>query len=179
MASASVEQLDWAVGDFIVKGLQHTTRLLSHVALSIIPEQYHPHEDETGVVIPTKLTQLFIQAAMPLSPEQAIKKLSRTDANCVCPNCGTKSKYGFSTVCIKYNTFVCNNCKSSHQAISHKCKSLTMSSWSMREILEIKTTGNDYCRRVWLGCAPPVGANGRPKEGESSMLLPVYILYIS
>lgn len=103
---------------------------------------------------------------MPLSPEQAIKQLSRLPANCVCPNCGTKSKYGFSTVCIKYSTFVCNHCKSSHQAISHRCKSLTMSSWSMAEILEIKTTGNDYCRRVWLGGAPPVGMKGRPKEGD-------------
>ena len=28
--------------------------LMFHVALSIIPEQYHPHEDETGVIIPTK-----------------------------------------------------------------------------------------------------------------------------
>ena len=115
-------------------------------------------------------------ATMPLSPEQAIKQLSRLPANCVCPNCGTKSKYGFSTVCIKYNTFVCNHCKSSHQAISHRCKSLTMSSWSMAEILEIKTTGNDHCRRVWLGGAPPVGTNGRPKEGESS--IPVLYFYI-
>ncbi|KAL7477726.1 hypothetical protein ACHAW6_003519 [Cyclotella cf. meneghiniana] len=103
---------------------------------------------------------------MPPTPEAAIKSLARLPPNCICPNCGTHSKYGFSTVCIKYLTFVCNACKSSHQAVSHRCKSLTMSTWDHGEVLQLKTHGNEYARRVWLGNAPAVGTGGRPKEGD-------------
>ncbi|KAG7356549.1 putative GTPase activating protein [Nitzschia inconspicua] len=98
--------------------------------------------------------------------EQKVRKLARLPSNCECANCGTTKKFGFSTVCIKYYTFVCNDCKSSHQAISHRCKSLTMSSWSDAEAAELQQKGNDYARRTWLQNAPPVGAGGRPKEGD-------------
>ncbi|KAL7470049.1 hypothetical protein ACHAXS_010293 [Conticribra weissflogii] len=103
---------------------------------------------------------------MAISPEAAIKKLARSPPNLTCPNCGTYSKYGFTTICIKYHTFVCNACKSSHQAVSHRCKSLTMSSWDHGEVLALQTKGNDYARRVWLAYAPEVGAGGRPREGD-------------
>src|SRR6056300_1613999 len=99
---------------------------------------------------------------MPTNAEQAIKSLSRQSGNTTCPNCGTYSKYGFSTICIKYYTFVCNNCKSSHQAVSHRCKSVTMSSWDMGEVLKLKRYGNNYARQTWLGNAPEIGCNGRP-----------------
>lgn len=98
--------------------------------------------------------------------EQKVKKLARLPSNSICANCGTAKKFGFSTVCIKFHTFVCNNCKSSHQAISHRCKSLTMSSWTDAEVAELELKGNDYARRTWLKNAPPEGSNGRPKEGD-------------
>lgn len=98
--------------------------------------------------------------------ELKVKKLARLPGNTRCANCGTCRKFGFSTVCIKYYTFVCNNCKSSHQAISHRCKSLTMSSWTDEEAMELQRKGNDYARRTWLKNAPPVGQGGRPKEGD-------------
>ena len=104
---------------------------------------------------------------MSLSPaEQKVRKLARLPGNTVCPNCGTTKKFGFSTICIKFHTFVCNNCKSSHQAISHRCKSLTMSSWTDAEVAELQQKGNDYCRRTWLKNAPPIGSGGRPREGD-------------
>lgn len=98
--------------------------------------------------------------------EKKIKKLARLPSNTVCANCGAIKKFGFSTVCIKYFTFVCNDCKSSHQAISHRCKSLTMSSWTDEEAAELQRKGNDYARRTWLKNAPPIGTGGRPKEGD-------------
>jgi hypothetical protein len=98
--------------------------------------------------------------------EQTVRKLSKKPANCICANCGTHKKLGFGSVCIKFHTFVCNNCKSSHQAISHRCKSLTMSSWSDAEVEELRRKGNDYARRTWLKNAPPVGSGGRPQEGD-------------
>jgi hypothetical protein len=98
--------------------------------------------------------------------EQKVRKLARLPSNCICPNCGTQKKFGYSNICIKFHTFVCNNCKSSHQAISHRCKSLTMSSWSDQEVQELEQKGNDYAQRTWLKNAPPIGSNGRPREGD-------------
>jgi hypothetical protein len=108
--------------------------------------------------------------------EAAVKKLARVPGNTVCANCGTTRKFGFGTVCIKYLTFVCNNCKSSHQAISHRCKSLTMSAWTDGEVLQLKKHGNDHARATWLAHAPPIGSNGRPKEGDHIAVFKGFIL---
>jgi hypothetical protein len=101
--------------------------------------------------------------------EAAVKKLARLPSNCVCPNCGTEKKFGFGTVCVKYWTFVCNECKSSHQAISHRCKSITMSSWSMADVETLQAHGNDVARRTWLQHAPAIGTQGRPQPGRDSI----------
>lgn len=103
---------------------------------------------------------------MSSAAEQKVKKLARLPGNMVCANCGTSKKFGHSTVCIKFYTFVCSDCKSSHQAISHRCKSLTMSSWTDAEVTELEAKGNDYARDTWLKNAPPPGTGGRPKEGD-------------
>ena len=42
-----------------------------------------------------------------------------------------------------------------------------MSSWDHGEVLQLKTHGNDYARRVWLANAPEVGVEGRPREGSN------------
>ena len=108
----------------------------------------------------------FIAITMSAAAEQKVKKLARLPGNIVCANCGASKQFGHSTVCIKFFTFVCSNCKSSHQAISHRCKSLTMSSWTDAEVAELEAKGNDYARNTWLKNAPPVGTGGRPKEGD-------------
>jgi len=41
-----------------------------------------------------------------MDAESAVKKLARSEGNMICPNCLTRKKFGFSTVCIKYLTFV-------------------------------------------------------------------------
>ena len=41
-----------------------------------------------------------------------------------------------------------------------------MSSWDHGEVLQLKTHGNEYARRVWLGNAPAPGEGGRPREGD-------------
>jgi hypothetical protein len=97
--------------------------------------------------------------------EDKVKRLAKVKSNTVCPNCGTQKSFGFGSVCIKFHTFICNECKSSHQAISHRCKSTTMSSWTDDEVAELERKGNDHCRRTWLKNAPPCGASGRPQPG--------------
>ena len=39
---------------------------------------------------------------------------------------------------MKYRIFVCSECKSAHQSFSHKCKSVTMSNWSLAEVEQLK-----------------------------------------
>jgi Putative GTPase activating protein for Arf len=102
---------------------------------------------------------------MPTLAEDRVKQLAKLKTNTVCPNCGYEKKFGFGTVCIKFLTFVCNECKSSHQAISHRCKSLTMSSWTNDEVEALARGGNLMARRTWLKHAPPEGTGGRPSHG--------------
>jgi GTPase-activating protein that regulates ARFs (ADP-ribosylation factors), involved in ARF-mediated vesicular transport len=115
---------------------------------------------------------------MALSAETAVKKLARQAENCICPNCGTYSKYGFNTVCIKYLTFVCNLCKTAHQAVSHRCKSLTMSSWDQGEVLKLKKNGNEVARNTWLAGAPQPGVGGRPKEGDDVNIFKRFVVTV-
>eukprot|EP00546_Thalassionema_frauenfeldii_P002797 CAMPEP_0178938612 /NCGR_PEP_ID=MMETSP0786-20121207/26428_1 /TAXON_ID=186022 /ORGANISM="Thalassionema frauenfeldii, Strain CCMP 1798" /LENGTH=454 /DNA_ID=CAMNT_0020617351 /DNA_START=177 /DNA_END=1541 /DNA_ORIENTATION=+ len=87
--------------------------------------------------------------------EEKVKRLAKKKSNTVCPNCGSVKKFGFGTICIKFHTFVCNECKSSHQA-----------TWTDAEVQELERKGNDYCRRTWLKNAPAEGTGGRPKPGS-------------
>lgn len=103
---------------------------------------------------------------MKMNAEEKVKRLAKKKSNTICPNCGNVKKFGFGTVCIKFYTFVCNECKSSHQAISHRCKSTTMSTWTDAEVEELERKGNDYCRRTWLKNAPAEGTGGRPIPGS-------------
>ena len=47
--------------------------------------------------------------------EKELNVLRKQPANKVCPNCSTEDKFGFKNACVKYNTFVCSNCKAAHQ----------------------------------------------------------------
>jgi Putative GTPase activating protein for Arf len=108
-------------------------------------------------------------------PELMLKKLRRLESNMRCPNCGTPAQpgIGFGNVCVKFKTFVCDLCKTSHQAISHRVKSFSMSTWTMEEVMELTSEqngGNQVALHVWLGNAPGFGerypGGFRPKEGD-------------
>lgn len=48
-----------------------------------------------------------------ITPELRLKKLRRLEHNIVCPNCGTAAPQGlgFGSVCVKFNTFICDLCE--------------------------------------------------------------------
>lgn len=109
----------------------------------------------------------------PKTPEELLKSYRKLESNKTCPNCGHYNEFGYGNVCVKFKTFVCDLCKTSHQAISHRVKSITMSAWTFEEVSELGDEsggGNDCARHVWLGNAPPVGASygggRRPKDGD-------------
>ena len=108
-----------------------------------------------------------------MSEAEALAKLTalrRLPGNKRCPNCGTESRLGFTAVCVKYATFVCDVCKSSHQAFSHRTKSVTMSHWTMDEVKpldEANGGGNDAARRVWFARMSDADrAAYQPREGD-------------
>jgi len=109
------------------------------------------------------------------TPETRLKKLRRLESNLTCPNCGTAAPQGlgFGNVCVKFNTFICDLCKTSHQAISHRVKSITMSNWTHDEVNALTGEyggGNEAALHIWLGNAPPCGqkyrGGARPREGD-------------
>jgi hypothetical protein len=117
--------------------------------------------------------------------EAQLKKVRRLEANRSCPNCGTPAPtgLGFGNICVKYQTFVCNDCKSSHQAISHRCKSVSMSTWTIDEVLDLTTPrggGNEVALRTWLANAPPIGGRYdggyRPKTGDKIEVFKQFIV---
>jgi hypothetical protein len=82
-----------------------------------------------------------------------LQQLRKLPTNRICVNCDTETKLGFGSVCSKYNTFVCDLCKTSHQAFSHRCKSITMSHFAMEEVDQLKEEnggGNVAARAKWL-----------------------------
>lgn len=72
------------------------------------------------------------------SVELELNKLRREPENQYCGTCRKQDKIGHKNVCMKFRIFVCAECKSAHQAFSHKCKSVTMSNWSKEEVAELK-----------------------------------------
>lgn len=116
--------------------------------------------------------------------EATLKRIRKQEQNCVCPNCGTHNQFGFGNVCVKFKTFVCDNCKSSHQAISHRCKSVTMSTWNMEEVQELTTQrggGNLAACHTWLLHAPNYGerydgGGRRPQAGDKIEIFKQFVV---
>jgi len=72
------------------------------------------------------------------------------------------SYHNFSCAC---DLFFADECeiivgKTSHQAISHRVKSITMSNWTMDEVNELtdqRCGGNNAALHIWLQNSPPIG----------------------
>ena len=65
---------------------------------------------------------------------RTLNQLRRLPENMRCGTCNRADKLGFKDVCVKFQIFVCSDCKSAHQAFSHRCKSVTMSNWTKEEV---------------------------------------------
>lgn len=122
-----------------------------------------------------------MKATSSVDPEAILKKLRKLESNRVCPNCGVEATIvGFGNVCVKFRTFVCDLCKTSHQAISHRVKSVTMSTWTHEEVCSLRDGGNSVALRTWLAKAPAIGQryNGgaRPKSGDKIEVYKKFIL---
>lgn len=90
--------------------------------------------------------------------EKVLQRLRTLPENRICPNCGKKdTTFGFQAVCMAFKTFICSDCKSAHQAFSHRCKSISMSNWNMSEVQSLDEKnggGNRAAIRQWQANIP-------------------------
>jgi len=94
--------------------------------------------------------------------QKKLRKLRRLPENRICPNCLKEESLGFSSVCMKFKTFICGECKSAHQSFSHPTKSINMSFWSEEEVNSLEEKhggGNRAASMTWLANVPD---NERP-----------------
>ncbi len=66
---------------------------------------------------PPPLVQLAVAAA-----QEALNNLKKLPENRRCANCNGESQFGHGNVVVKFKSFVCSDCKSAHQAYSHRVK---------------------------------------------------------
>mmetsp|Transcript_58684 Transcript_58684/g.136488 ORF Transcript_58684/g.136488 Transcript_58684/m.136488 type:complete len:425 (-) Transcript_58684:124-1398(-) len=108
--------------------------------------------------------------------EKELQRLRRLPENRICPNCSKKDTlFGFSAVCVPFRTFVCSDCKSAHQAFSHRCKSVSMSNWTMDEVLALDERnggGNRVAVERFLSGVPE---GMRPRHDSSQDVLKQFI----
>merc|ERR1719248_292279 len=89
---------------------------------------------------------------------KVLNQLRRLPENKECATCNHTDRMGYKDVCMKFKIFVCDDCKSAHQAFSHRCKSVTMSHWTKEEVDVLKTAnggGNAVNRATMLAGVPP------------------------
>ncbi len=87
----------------------------------------------------------------------ALNKLRRIETNRHCGTCNAYDRLGFGAVCVKFQIFVCSECKSAHQSYSHRCKSVTMSNWNQAEVealMDANNGGNAHNRATYLARLP-------------------------
>lgn len=86
-----------------------------------------------------------------------LQRLRKLPENRVCPNCLKEDRIGFKSICVTFQTFVCNECKSAHQSFSHRVKSVDMSVWKLEEVQALDRQnggGNRMAQKRWLATLP-------------------------
>lgn len=56
------------------------------------------------------------------APVDVLNVLKRLPDNRKCANCGADSQFGHGNIVARFKSFVCGDCKSAHQAYSHRVK---------------------------------------------------------
>lgn len=68
-------------------------------------------------------------------------------------NCFDCNQRGPTYVNVTIGSFVCSKCSGILRGLTppHRVKSISMTTFTPEEVDQLKSRGNDYCRRVWLG----------------------------
>ena len=83
--------------------------------------------------------------------EAELEVLRKKPENKRCPACSKEERLGFRNICVKFDCFVCSDCKAAHQAFSHRIKGINMSTFTEEEVDRLHATSNDQLAAEWLG----------------------------
>ncbi|XP_059049854.1 arf-GAP domain and FG repeat-containing protein 1 [Achroia grisella] len=81
---------------------------------------------------------------------EILRELISLNGNKYCLDCNQRGPTYVNTT---IGSFVCSKCSGMLRGLTppHRVKSISMATFTPEELEFIKTRGNDYCRRVWLG----------------------------
>lgn len=79
-----------------------------------------------------------------------VRELVSLPPNKFCFDCGQR---GPTYVNVTIGSFVCTKCSGLLRGLTppHRVKSISMTTFTAEEVELMRSRGNDYCRRVWLG----------------------------
>ncbi|KAI5704577.1 hypothetical protein M8J75_006806 [Diaphorina citri] len=81
---------------------------------------------------------------------KVLRELAALPCNKNCFDCNQR---GPTYVNVTIGSFVCTKCSGILRGLTppHRVKSISMTTFTPEEVEMLKSRGNDYCRRVWLG----------------------------
>ena len=83
--------------------------------------------------------------------EAELETLRKNSGNKQCASCAAEERVGFRNICVKFDVFVCGDCKAAHQAFSHRIKGINMSTFTEEELDRLHATSNAQVAATWLG----------------------------
>jgi len=87
---------------------------------------------------------------MPRNLDAELERIRKRPENKKCPNCAAEDPAGFRNFICKFEQIVCSNCKMAHQAFSHRCKGVGMSTFTEEEVDRLAATSNVIVAKTWL-----------------------------
>ena len=75
-------------------------------------------------------------------------ELRKIEANKRCFDCGER---GTTYVVAEVGIFVCSVCAGLHREFNHRAKGLSTSIFKQPEVESLKSKGNEWAAKVWLG----------------------------
>ncbi|PSN41621.1 hypothetical protein C0J52_17776 [Blattella germanica] len=96
-----------------------------------------------------------------------LRELVSLTANKQCFDCNQR---GPTYINMTIGSFVCTSCSGMLRGLTppHRVKSISMASFSPEEVELIKSRGNEYCRRIWLGLYDANHAHDTKDEQQPS-----------
>nr|CAH7720457.1 unnamed protein product [Callosobruchus chinensis] len=81
---------------------------------------------------------------------KTLRELGMIPENKYCFDCGQR---GPTYVNVTIGSFVCTKCSGMLRGLTppHRVKSISMATFTSEEVELLRSRGNEYCRRVWLG----------------------------
>jgi len=96
-----------------------------------------------------------------------LRELAKKPSNKKCFDCGMVGIHS-NVVLAPYNVFVCTTCAGLHRGLSHKVKTISMTSFTKEEIQAMETGGNKKAAATWLAKYDPEKEPIKPGDAAAA-----------